>query len=258
MAEKLKPLHHLFYVSTTESRAYTLSTYKGSDRTLKKLNKMGGIKPKVCFRIDPTSLAQHLGSNVMFAFDRIVWNFPFAKTSSVRENQELLINFLSSASSYLATNGEVHVTLCNYQRSDWQLEGLLANTNLRVKEVKVFEDSTYPEFLRRKSTEDKEWEMYPGSAIQFVIVAHLNGTEQLSRKLFYLNWNQMRESLHRDCIPKIGTGSVSKRKSPEETNGTGTAFVPGGGGGGAGVKRAMFTSSVNPAVTIKVFVESSN
>ena len=208
LAGQLAPLRKLFVCATKDSCSQLESKYRDGINNVRELRKIPG-EPHVYYDLDGSRLSDKLPLRWFHSFDRIIWNFPF-HNKSIRENQRLILHFLISATSYLCSEGEIHIRLCNYQSEDWQLAEILHETHLEVARVEPFEEKHFHGYTRRCENEDKEWEMYPASAKTFVIKHRWFGYEELARKILLGAWNKHRESLHSECAGK------QKRKRTEE------------------------------------------
>ncbi|CAH9052799.1 unnamed protein product [Cuscuta epithymum] len=110
---------------------------------------------KVLHSVDATAMASHPSLKGL-AFDRIVFNFPFAivpkdwSHRQICEHQSLVEKFLENSKQMIAESGEVHIT----HRTDgcfgaWRIKYLGTNQGLELVEAKKFNISDYPGYNPR-------------------------------------------------------------------------------------------------------------
>jgi hypothetical protein len=141
--------------------------------------------------------------------DRILFNYPFVGSSSIRENQRLLLNFLISASPYLSEKGEIHVRLCNTQSEDWKLKELLEGTHLEVKSVELFDENDFPGYHRKREDQDTDWYIFPNTARTWVLTHRVFGYEALIRKVMLQRWSDL------NSVPPVLSLNKKRKRSTE-------------------------------------------
>ncbi|CAH9083704.1 unnamed protein product [Cuscuta europaea] len=110
---------------------------------------------KVLHSVDATAMASHPSLKGL-AFDRIVFNFPFAVVPKdrihhqIREHRSLVEKFLENSKQMITKSGEVHIT----HRTDgcfgaWRIKFLGTNQGLELVEAKKFNISDYPGYNPR-------------------------------------------------------------------------------------------------------------
>ncbi|OQR90537.1 hypothetical protein THRCLA_09295 [Thraustotheca clavata] len=136
--------------TSLDTKQELLAMYPTASQNLLTLKKIPTIQ--VRHGIDATKLASY----DLPMFDRIVFNFPHSyeangtRHNKISNHRRLLLNFLLSCQSVLATQGQVWIALCAGQGGTfaeeikrlhgdtWQIEQCAANANMLVTNVTRF------------------------------------------------------------------------------------------------------------------------
>ena len=142
--------------------------YAAAAENIEMVRSLGG---QVILGVDATRLAAGQAASVAVrraagkqGFDRIVFNFPHAgsgtkdQARNIAEHQALLRGFfcsVTSTSSLLAEQGEVHVTVKRGEPYDsWNVVVLAKLAGLRVRNCVDFVPSRYPGYAHRRTIGD--------------------------------------------------------------------------------------------------------
>ncbi|TPX59881.1 hypothetical protein PhCBS80983_g02142 [Powellomyces hirtus] len=153
----LEKLHGACTVCATafDSEETTLEKYPDASEHIEAITELGG---SVHFQVDATSL-QSWKAGRRKEFSKIVFNFPHVgaglkdQDRNIRANQALVFNFLSSACTKMAADGQIHVTLKNGIPYDlWDIKEQAKRTQL-LKCIRSFEfdPALYPEYSHRRT-----------------------------------------------------------------------------------------------------------
>ncbi|KAG6555211.1 hypothetical protein Mapa_003251 [Marchantia paleacea] len=147
------------------------------------INSEGYIRAKYAQAIKAvTNLREH-GARIIYDFDatknifsntrrfhRVVFNFPhagyFSKPewvkSVIRSHQDLIIRFLLNASTMIRSDGEIHVTIQDYDPYNrWNIAELARECGLSVKGSFLFEFSSYPGYCNRRGSGKRPGRTFP-------------------------------------------------------------------------------------------------
>ena len=151
---KLNP--ECIIVSTSlDAEETVLERYDGAEN-VSRLRSVRNVK--LVHGIDATKLKDYpeLSGEV---FDRIIFNFPHTGgKSNIKKNRALILAFFHSASHFLDSEGEVHVTLCKGQGgtpadeprdygNTWKVVEMAADAGLMLTRVLPFSSTDFPGYL---------------------------------------------------------------------------------------------------------------
>lgn len=138
--------------TTKVSKSKTLAEDAEAEDNLETIKAFGG---SVLFRVDATDLLESEGvtkRGKKGGFERVVFNFPSASSSSMPAHQSIEANqtllrglFKSLLSSQLLckAGGELHLTLSAAKASEWKLLEMTTIAGLRVKSTSPFDTARY-------------------------------------------------------------------------------------------------------------------
>lgn len=160
--------------------------YEAAHKNRQYLEKLAFPHCRVWYALDATAMRVYLPLlKDKLTFDCVVFNFPLVghdTDGTPREqyfdgNRKLLRGFFASVSFALKPGGTVRVTLCNRQETEFELQQA-AQMNLFYCADKVaFQDELFPDYHRKRATNDAGWEAYENSSWTFVFKRAANKAE---------------------------------------------------------------------------------
>nr|GME05790.1 heavy metal-associated isoprenylated plant protein 41-like protein [Ipomoea batatas] len=122
---------------------------KDYEKAVYNIEEVKGKGGKVMYGVDATTMASHPTLKSL-AFDRILFNFPYAVIpkngkDQLWRHQSLVRGYLKTAKEIICENGEIHIT----QRTDggfdaWRIEYIASQLGLELEEAVDFNICDYP------------------------------------------------------------------------------------------------------------------